>query len=311
MSVVCPLCESRDARAAFQKSGYAHFECASCRALFVSPRPSSVDIVQFYRHHAGDAISRSCWSGNASSHRHWHRTWRRLLSKLQTQSGLGPLLDLGSGTGQFLAFAREQGWRELTGVELLPEAAESARKLVEAEIHVGDLAETTLPADRFAAVFLWDILEHLGDVRSVLKEVQRVLRPGGSAVLGTVNRDGLSLRAFKERALTVSPPEHLTFFTSDGLSKAMSAAGLELEQAWSEAIYLREWAPRADAERYPEWRSKLSSGRSFRAAMWVGNLALRLTHLGDELIAVARKRKTEGHPSRSAAAGVRATDCVH
>jgi SAM-dependent methyltransferase len=230
---------------------------------------------------------------------------------VEAQSGLGPLLDVGCGTGQFLGFAREQGWRELTGVELLPEAAESAKKLAGAEIHLCDLADTTLPADRFAAVFLWDILEHLGDVRRMFKEVHRVLRPGGSAVLGTVNRDGLSLRAFRERALTVSPPEHLTFFTSAGLSNAMTAVGLDLERAWSETIYLREWAPRANAERYPEWRSKLTGGRSFRAAMWAANLALRLTHLGDELIAVARNRKTEGHPSRGAAAGIRLAEWVH
>jgi SAM-dependent methyltransferase len=230
---------------------------------------------------------------------------------VEAQSGLGPLLDVACGTGQFLAFARERGWRDLTGVELLPEAAESARKLAGAEIHVCDLAETALPADRFAAVFLWDIIEHLGDVRRVLKEVHRVLRPGGSAVLGTVNRDGLSLRALKEQALTVSPPEHLTFFTSEGLSNAMTAVGLELEQAWSETIYLREWARRSDEKGYSEWRAKLMGGRSFRAAMWVGNLALRLTHLGDELIAVARKRKTEGHPSRSAAAGTRVAERLH
>jgi SAM-dependent methyltransferase len=268
-------------------------------------------MAQFYRHHGDDAISRVCWSGNAGSHRHWHRTWRRLLANAEAQSGQGPLLDVACGTGQFLAFAREQGWRELTGVDLLPEAAASAKKLAGAEIHVCDLAETNLPADRFAAVFLWDIIEHLGDVRGVLKEVHRLLRPGGSAVVGTVNRDGLSLRAFRERALTVSPPEHLTFFTSEGLSNAMTAAGLELEQAWSETIYLREWARQSDAERYPEWRSKLMGGRSFRAAMWVGNLALRLTHLGDELIAVARKGKTEGHPSRSAAAAIRGAGWLH
>lgn len=309
MDVACPLCENPDARPAFHKNGYSYFECASCRALFVSPRPTAIDIAQFYRRHGKDAISHLCWSANADSHRHWHRTWRRVLAGVEAQSGPGPLLDVGCGTGQFLAFAREQGWRELTGVELLPEAAESASKLTGAEIHVCDLAEATLPADRFAAVFLWDIIEHVGDVREVLKEVHRVLRPGGSAVLGTVNRHGLSLRAFKERALTVSPPEHLTFLTSAGLSTAMSAVGLELDRSWSETIYLREWTRRGDEERYAEWRSKLTGGHWLRAAMFVANLTLRLTHLGDELIAVARKRTMDSvernRPARAGPPGPR------
>ena len=109
-------------------------------------------------------------------------------------------------------------------------------------------------------------------------------------MIGTVNRHGVSLRVLKERALTVSPPEHLTFFTRAGLSEAVAAAGLELTRCWSATIYLREWARRVDNDRYTAWRSKLTGGSLFRSAMNIANLALRLTNLGDELIAVARKR---------------------
>ena len=287
---MCPLCESRDARPAFTKNDYAHYECGSCRALFVSPRPTADETAEFYRRQGKDSISSVCWSEDADSHRHWQDTWRRLLTEVEKQAGRGPLLDLGCGTGQFLSFAHENGWRELTGIEVVPEAAAAARERVAAEIHVSDLTKISLPEEHFAVVFLWDIIEHVGDVRGLLREVHRILRPGGFAVIGTVNRRGVSVRVLKERALIVSPPEHLTFFTRAGMSRAVTAAGLEMARCWSATIYLREWTGRADNDGYTEWRSKLTGGALFPSAMKAANLILRLTDLGDELVAVARKR---------------------
>lgn len=74
--------------------------------------------------------------------------------QVEELSGRGPLLDLGCGTGQFLTFAYEQGWRELMGLELAAAAAATARKRVSAEIYVSDLTETSLEAGHFAVGFL-------------------------------------------------------------------------------------------------------------------------------------------------------------
>ena len=83
--------------------------------------------------------------------------------QVEELSGRGPLLDLGCGTGQFLTFAYEQGWRELMGLELAPAAAATARKRVSAEIYVSDLTETSR-GGALRRRFLWDIIEHVGYV---------------------------------------------------------------------------------------------------------------------------------------------------
>ena len=291
MSPICPLCSSTDARPAFTKNGFDHFDCRHCRALYVSPRPRVDEIASFYRRDKGDAISNVCWSEDGSSHRHWRDTWRAILKDVETRAGRGPLLDLGCGTGQFLAFAHDEGWDELAGIELVPEAAARARERVPepTAIHEGDLTEIALPANHFSVAFLWDVIEHAADVGALLSSVHGLLRPGGIAVFGTVHRSGVSLRARGERALTVSPPEHLTFFTRAGMSEAVTSVGFELVRCWSETIYLREWTrTQADAE-YTAWRSGATSGPLFRAAMKLANAGLRLANLGDELIAVARR----------------------
>lgn len=298
MNVTCPLCGSGEAAAAFTKKDYPHFECQCCKALYVSPRPRADEIAEFYRHRDQDIMSNLCWSDTADSHRHSWEIWREVLKLVGELAGRGPLLDMGCGTGQFLAFARSQGWSELVGVEVVPEVAQIARKLTGAEIHVSDITNINLPAQFFAGVILWDVIEHVTDVQQILTAAHHVLRGGGVLVIGTVNRRGVSLRLLKERALTVTPPEHLTYPTRDGLSRVVEKVGLEIRGCWSCSVFLREWArflPRIHRAQdsqdvdYARWRSKATESKSFLAVIRVANAFLKMTHLGDELVAVAQK----------------------
>jgi SAM-dependent methyltransferase len=245
-------------------------------------------------------MSRTCWSDSPDSHRHSWGTWDRLLDLAEERAGLGPLLDIGCGTGQFLDFARWRGWGPRFGIELSYQAARTARERTNDHIVVADLAKNPMPADHFAAVALWDILEHVPDVRGLLTEVRRVLRPGGVALIGTVHRYGISMRLLRERALTVAPPEHLTFLTSAGLSRAAEDCGLTLSACWSNTVYLREWVrflPRfasaqvSDPEAYVSCRTNLSAGKLFRFGIACANSVLRSVNLGDELVAIGYRAR--------------------
>ena len=295
VSANCPLCASDDAVPAFEKNGYSLFECGECMSIFVYPRPSSEEIKTFYRRQGGDTMSSVCWSDAADSHRHSWGTWARLLDFAEKRTGRGPLLDIGCGTGQFLEFARSRGWEPRFGVELSQEAARRARQRTGDHVVVADLVKNPMPRDHFAAVVLWDIIEHVPDVRSLLSEVRRLLRPGGVTLIGTVHRKGISMRLLKERALTVAPPEHLTFLTSAGLSRAAYDCGLTLSACWSNTVYLREWVrfvpslggTRASApQAYASWRTNLSRGPAFRLGTACANFLLSSAHLGDELVAI-------------------------
>ncbi|MBI4380684.1 MAG: class I SAM-dependent methyltransferase [candidate division NC10 bacterium] len=92
------------------------------------------------------------------------------------------VLDLGCGTGLMLEILMRRGHR-VVGLDLRPEGLYATRQvlprswLLQAEV-------TYLPLrdNAFGAVMLLDVLEHVDD-RSLLAEVQRVLRPGGLAVI--------------------------------------------------------------------------------------------------------------------------------
>ena len=76
-------------------------------------------------------------------------------------------------------------------------AVEAARRVaaqlgVEAEYVVGDARELPFPDDSFDVVFSYSVLQHLAkdDVRRVIAEIRRVLRPGGTAWIEMPNAHG-------------------------------------------------------------------------------------------------------------------------
>ena len=92
------------------------------------------------------------------------------------------LLDVGCGTGDFLALARARGWQP-TGIDLSARAAALARER-------GLDARTDwegLSAGDFDAVTLWNVVEFLERPIETLRDVHRVLAPGGHVFLRTPN----------------------------------------------------------------------------------------------------------------------------
>ena len=238
----CPICLSKQARPAFLKFGYQLFECHFCHSLYVFPNPSFAQLSDYYNNNKeeGQALSTVCWTETLDSHRHVINVWKQCLDYIQNLSGHGSLLDIGCGSGQFLQFARTQGWSDLSGIELVSEIAEKARKLSGASIYTTDLLDNSFTKGSFDGIILWDVIEHLNNIQEVLQEAFCLLKPGGVIVISTVNRSGFSMRILNQNSLTVNPPEHLAYFTRKGMFESLSYAGFKIVKQWTFSIYIRE-----------------------------------------------------------------------
>jgi ubiquinone/menaquinone biosynthesis C-methylase UbiE len=122
------------------------------------------------------------------------RSW---LDALGPSASAGPTLDLGCGSGSFLAAVGGDGG-DLIGVDIAMRWLVVARKRLDEEglNHVrlvcGCAERLPFRPGSFARVVAGDVIEHVADQSATLNEAHRVLRPGGALFLASPNRYSLA-----------------------------------------------------------------------------------------------------------------------
>lgn len=170
-------------------------------------------------------------------------TLKRPRTLAATTRGPRRLLELGCGTGVFLAAARHAGW-EVDGVEVSAYAAQRARDrgLDVRTAAVEDLRPTAAAYD---CVALWDVIEHVRDPAAVLQAAGAALRPGGILALSTGDVTSLCATLSGPRWHLFNLPEHLFFFSPAALRRLLAAAGCQVvhvarEINWVPVAYVLE-----------------------------------------------------------------------
>jgi methionine biosynthesis protein MetW len=126
------------------------------------------------------------------------REYRRDVLSLFEPNSEATLLDVGCGDGQFtLKVAARIGTSKVFGIDVVKENVEQAKARGIA-CYQADLDEARFPFEdeSFDAVCANQIIEHLSKTDAFVKEVYRVLRPGGYAVISTPNLAALQCLIF-------------------------------------------------------------------------------------------------------------------
>jgi SAM-dependent methyltransferase len=134
-----------------------------------------------------DVYERDLWAGRAGA---YERGFARL-----TARAIGPLLDaarvtegsrvldLGTGPGLVAAEASRRG-AKVSAVDADPQMAETAaRNAPAAEVRVAVLPDLPYEDETFDAVVGNFVINHVGEPETTLKELRRLLRPGGHLAL--------------------------------------------------------------------------------------------------------------------------------
>ncbi|MBI4294965.1 MAG: class I SAM-dependent methyltransferase [Chloroflexi bacterium] len=204
-------------------------KCLDCGLVYTNPRPVAQDILSSYRQVIDDTYVEADQQARLPTFR---RNFRPLAS---LYSGAGRLLDIGCYVGAFLEVARQQGW-DAWGVE----PSEWAARLAQDKgfpVSVGTLRQAGFTSDCFDAVTLWDVIEHLPDPMGELREVHRILRPGGSVLVHTVNIDSKFARLMDGRWPWLMEM-HLYYFSPRTLCRMLEAAGFAVSARYTQSRYV-------------------------------------------------------------------------
>ena len=154
------------------------------------------------------------------------------------------IFDMGCGTGHVLGFLKERGCISLCGGDISQVAINKAKKNYKGINFEVIEAEGKLPYKRnsFDLVFLVEVLEHVIDTEEMLKEVKRVLKPGGYLLVTTTEIYFIKLLLvglFKidEYFHPMSP--HIRYFTRNSLRKLAERCGYKYVKYGMNGAYLR------------------------------------------------------------------------
>jgi 2-polyprenyl-3-methyl-5-hydroxy-6-metoxy-1,4-benzoquinol methylase len=117
---------------------------------------------------------------------HWWFVGRRdLLSSLLRDADPDPLsriLDVGCAGGATLRRLRADGYTQVVGIDLSPEAIARCRDSGLQDTYEMDAQKPAFPDGSFDVILASDILEHVPDERAALQAWFRLLRPRGTLI---------------------------------------------------------------------------------------------------------------------------------
>ena len=136
----------------------------------------------------------------------------------------GRLLDLGCGSGDFLALAKQLGW-QVRGLEPDPSAAAVVRA-AEIPVEIGTVDSADYPEGHFDAITLSHVLEHFLDPVAAISRIARWLKPGGTLVTITPNPCSTVAELFGPYWYSLDAPRHLVLPSPGAVQKLMESATL-------------------------------------------------------------------------------------
>lgn len=228
--VACGALIDLRASHAMRKDGFDLVRCAGCSLLMRAALPSEAELAEIYSYeyfrHSDDCATDGYadYLRDAGLHRASAR--RRLQVLRQVSPSRGRLLDVGAAAGFFVSEANAVGWKA-EGIDIAETMVRWGSEHLGADVRRATLAEIDRGA-RFAAITMWDYIEHAVDPHAEIACCEELLEPGGVLALSTGDVDSLVARVSGRRWHLLTPRHHNYFFSASTLRRLLERCGLEV-----------------------------------------------------------------------------------
>ena len=148
------------------------------------------------------------------------------------------LLEIGCGTGVFLAKAREHGF-DCSGLELSSYAAEFVRKMG-IPVETKAIEEANFPDNSWDVIVMREVIEHLPHPKEALQTIHRWLKPGGVLFMATGNYDCPERKLRGSDWFYFMPEGHLYYFSNRTMTKYLETVGFQTVRVTNQGDLLME-----------------------------------------------------------------------
>jgi 2-polyprenyl-3-methyl-5-hydroxy-6-metoxy-1,4-benzoquinol methylase len=217
----CQVCHGSRLHKLLAIENYPVVRCTDCGYAAIHPQPSDDVLAQIYGAHY-ELLKESDHRDELKRATAEH--YLKLIAAYRAGSDHGALLEVGCGTGEFLAAASQMGYT-VFGAEISESACELARKKIgsAARVITGDIDSVQ---GRYDVIALNDVIEHVRDPRAALKKIHDLLNARGAVFMATPNLDSWSARLLGNRWMEFKL-EHLHYFRPKTLALLLAECGFQ------------------------------------------------------------------------------------
>lgn len=234
----CPICGGGAHRQFVEIYGYRYSECASCGHIFMNPLLDSDAIAKLYKGGEKGSVQKLIYMAGEKLFK--DRIKQIAVPKVSYCNSLikgrGLWVDIGCGSGELLVAARKSGWT-VKGFEPDVDEADFAERHGLGVVRGYITAENSRELKDAKIISLINVLEHIGDPVSLLKNAVRNLKPGAYVALEVPHHPALS--SFVNLVFPASiyqrhifPPDHLHAFTDKSARIMLDKAGVRAVGVW-------------------------------------------------------------------------------
>ncbi|TCJ19648.1 class I SAM-dependent methyltransferase [Flaviaesturariibacter flavus] len=245
----CPVCNSSNIHPLLtatdhtvSRNQFVIWQCDDCSLRFTQDVPDAAHIGPYYK--SEDYISHTDTKEGLVNRIYQQVRRHTLQQKVKLAMRVsgkqrGRALDVGCGTGAFLAALKEAGW-VVTGLEPDPDARKIAAARAGLEVLPAE-ALYELPHASFDVITLWHVLEHVHELQRYMQQLRALLAPGGKLIIAVPNYTSGDAQTYGAFWAAYDVPRHLYHFSPRSMKTLAERNGLRLvdqKPMWFDSVYI-------------------------------------------------------------------------
>lgn len=262
----CPVCRSNERKSTYtavhthgkktlsEEKSFIYFQCLNCSSLYLTNVTFNASYYKkYYSFEEGEQrlgltkilewlISSYSLKRKHEALRHYNGASKKKIS----------ILDIGCGTGDFLASLSDKRYRKYGIEKDKKEYMISRNKGV--EVFNEDILHSNLQNKKFDIITMWHVIEHIPNPQKLFTQLHQMLSKDGVIIFATPNIDSHGFRAATTNWFHFDAPRHVILFNEEGIKKLCNTNGFTLKRVYSETFEFPLdllWSLKKSRKNYP------------------------------------------------------------
>lgn len=200
----CPVCEKDNYSKIFKKSGGEYVKCLECSMIYANPVFTDNALIDYYKNNH-TSQSELVESDNSF----YINLYNIGLDSIDKHTKGKNILDIGCSSGVFLDTAKKRGLNT-NGIELNKKEFELTKQ--KGHKAYNKLLENISFDEKFSAITMWDVFEHIKDGKAYLSNLKKLLTNDGIIFLQIPSSDSLAAKILQEKCNMFDGLEHVNLY---------------------------------------------------------------------------------------------------